>query len=147
MQAEVRRRVVLLPMSRFRESGCEELAWVPAAAVSEYGSIIQIGLKIGATSHDGRDSDHGRGGHDRDPSCAGVRIVRDRLPNSRCNTVLLRGGDQSNVRLHTADGSSIPHATYSGCLLDTNSRQPTQIPAPAVGGVHEQPVAVVVHQL
>ncbi len=110
-------------------------------------SIFQTGLKVVATSHDGRDSDHGRGGDDRDPSRAGVRIVRDRLPNSRCNTVRLRAGDQPNVRLHTADGSSIPNATYSVCLRDTNSRQPTQIPDRDVREEHEQRVAVVVDQL
>jgi hypothetical protein len=120
---------------------------VPAAAISEMCSIFQIGLKVVATSHDGRDSDHGRGGHDRDPSRAGVRIVRDRPPNSRCNTVRLRAEDRSNVRLHTADGSSIPNAIYSGCLRDTNSRQPTQIPDRGVGEEHQQRVAVAVDQL
>jgi len=134
-------------MSRFPESDCEGLAWVPAAAIAEIWFHFQIGLEVVATSHDGRDSDHGRGGHDRDPSRAGVRIVRDRLPNSRCNTVRLRGGGQSNVRPHTADESSIPHATYSVFLPDTNSRQPTQIPARDVREEHEQRVAVVVDQL
>ena len=134
-------------MSRFPESDCEGVAWFPAAAIAEIWFHFQIGLEVVATSHDGRDSDHGRGGHDRDPSRAGVRIVRDRLPNSRCNIALLRGGDQSNVRLHTADGSSIPNATCSVCLRDTNSRPPKQIPARDVGEEHEQRGAVVVDQL
>ena len=134
-------------MSRFPESDCEGLAGPRSRYLRKYVSIFQIGLKVVATSRDGRDSDHGRGDHDRDPNRAGVRIVRGRLPNSRYKTVRLRGGDQSNVRLHTADGSSIPHATYSGGLRDTNSRQPTQIPAPDVGEEHEQRVAVVVDQL
>ena len=119
----------------------------PQPLSPKHVSIFQIGLKVVAPSHDGRDSDHGRGGHDRDPSRAGVRIVRDRLPNSRCNTVRLRDGDQSNVRLHTAGGSSIPHATYNVCLRDTNSRQPTQIPDRGVGEEHQQRVAVAVDQL
>jgi len=134
-------------MSRFRESDCERPDGAPQSLSPKYASICQMDLKVVATSRDGRDSDHGRGDHDRDPNRAGVRIVRGRLPNSRYKTVRLRGGDQSNVRLHTADGSSIPHATYSGGLRDTNSRQPTQIPAPDVGEEHEQRVAVVVDQL